>query len=936
MHVTGETAAFMRGIVTNHDGHQSCYDSRTKGTLMVSTTPALRIALASLALTTLASAQKLPFEKYKLDNGMTVILHVDHSLPNVTINTWYRVGARNEPPGRSGFAHLFEHLMFMGTRRVPGNAFDVVMETGGGWNNASTNLDRTNYFSSGPSDLLPTLLWLDADRLDEMGRTMTKEKLDKQVDVVRNEIRENVENTPYGRAYEGSFSLLFPQGHPYHNGVYGTHADLTSATVQDVKDFFSTFYVPSNASLVIAGDFDPAEIKPLVAKMFGTLPAGAAPTPRAVADPQVEGVVRSTMLDRVEVPRLAMSWISPGGFAPGDAELMLAGQVLTEGQNSRLYQRLVLQEPLAVSVSAEQENSRLNSIFRLSVEVKPDADMERVEAIVDEEIRKLQESGPTEDELRQRQATAEHELLTSLQSVAARADKLNEYEFYLGTPDGLEKDLSRFRGATAQGVAQWTKRVLDLSHRLIIRVLPDAVEPGTSARESRPAAARPRPFAPPAPETFKLQSGITVNFWPMPDLPLVTARMTFLPGGPLDLPKEAGAAVLMATMLTEGAGARDSGAFSAALQQLGATMSAHADREAVTVGLSSLARNFDKAAELWADAVLRPRFAEDTWKVVHANHVQELEQDREEPTTVALKVATRALYGDESRWAWPTAGLVATVGPLTLDRIKARHAELVHPSLATIFISGSLTTDELKPILEKAFGGWTSAATAASRVTDDPKVPPTQRMLFVDRPNAVQTVIRFASRAVPFADPGRVPMRLLNVALGGSFTSRLNQNLRERNGYTYGARSSFEFNRTLGAFTAGAAVRAEATGAALKEFLAEFAKIRAGDLSDDEVTKARRMMKTEFVQGLDSMEGRLGFASELLRVEAPWATISKDVETSESVTAAQVNKLAKDALALERGVLVLVGDKKLILEQTKDLGLPAPVEVDADGAPVKP
>src|SRR5262245_44754539 len=260
--------------------------------------PAAALAFALAAATAPLAAQSVACEKYELPNGLTVILHVDHKVPRVVINTWFRVGAKDEPPRRSGFAHLFEHLMFMGTDRVPGNQFDVIMEGSGGANNASTTEDRTNYYSMGPSSMLPTLLWLDADRLEEVGRTMDQAKLDRQREIVRNEMRQMEDNAPYGRVQREVFRLVFPPGHPYRDTTFGTHADIEAATVDDVRDFFANFYVPCNASLVIAGDFDPAVVRPLVEKLYGTLPAAPPPPRRVVQQPRLERVERATILDR--------------------------------------------------------------------------------------------------------------------------------------------------------------------------------------------------------------------------------------------------------------------------------------------------------------------------------------------------------------------------------------------------------------------------------------------------------------------------------------------------------------------------------------------------------------------------------------------------------------------------------------------------------------
>ena len=329
-----------------------------------------------MALAIAAPAQELKIEKYTLPNGMTVILHEDHSAPIACVNIWFRVGSKDEADRRSGFAHLFEHLMFMGTERVPTGQFDKIMEGGGGQNNASTAEDRTNYFESGPASLLPTLLWLEADRLEDLGRTMTQKKLDLQREVVRNERRQNTENTPYGRAFEALNGLMYPAGHPYHTSVIGSHEDLEAASVKDVQDFFSTYYVPNNASMVIAGDFDPKEIKALIGKLFGTLPRRNDVPRKSVPAASFNGVRRMTMVDKVQASRTIMCWPSPAAYQPGDNELTLAGSILTNGVSSRLYKRLVVDEKLATDVSANQNSLLLGSTFLIYAVGSPGTELE--------------------------------------------------------------------------------------------------------------------------------------------------------------------------------------------------------------------------------------------------------------------------------------------------------------------------------------------------------------------------------------------------------------------------------------------------------------------------------------------------------------------------------------------------------------------------------
>jgi len=898
----------------------------------------LKFVLAAiLALAAPALAQNITYEKYKLDNGLTVILREDHTLPVAAVNLWYRVGAKDELPGRSGFAHLFEHLMFMGTQRVPGSDFDNLMEAGGGANNASTSLDRTNYFSSGPASLLPTLLWLDADRLEDLGRTMDQEKLDRQRDIVRNEIRQNVENAPYGKAYERIYRLMYPKGHPYHEAVYGTHEDLEAATVTNVKDFFATYYVPANASLVVAGDFDPAKIKPLIAGLFGTIPAGGAVIHRSVEPVKLGTVLRGTMLDKVQLPMLKMVWHSPALFAPGDAEMDLVAAILTQGKNSRLYKRLVYQDQVAVDVSATQDSAGLGSLFTLDIQLKPDADPGAIERSVDEELARLIKDGPTKAELDERIATIELGKLASLQSIEAVADKLNEYEYQFGEPNSFKRDLDRYRSATVAGVREWAAKVLSPQDRLILRVLPEEPERTASARDTRPADLAPSPFTPPAPEMLSLKNGMRVMLWNKPELPLISASVLFRSSGPIDSPGRAGLAGLTAQMTDEGAGDLDALQFAAALQALGASYSAGASQESASASVTTLKRNFDRAMGLMADALRRPRLAEEDWARVKSLHLDQLRQQADEPTVVAARVGLRALFGDENPYGWPTDGTVATVSKFTLNDIKSEHRMVFRPDTATILVAGDIKAQEALPVLERLFGDWAGAGSIARGEQD--LAPPRRsgmRVILVDRPEAVQTVIRFMAPGTTYLDQRRVALRLINTLLGGSFTSRLNQNLREQHGYTYGAGSRFVMGPSAGYFVASSSVKADVTGPALKEFMGELKRLRTGDISDGEATKARETLRTDLIQSFQGLGGLLRVAGELITNGVAFETLAKDLAAMESASAAGLNGIAKDAIPLEQGVLVLVGDKKLILDQIKDLGLPAPTEVSPEGDPVTP
>ncbi len=884
-------------------------------------------------LATTAAAQNVQFEKYELPNGMTVILHEDHALPVACVNIWYHVASKDEPQGRSGFAHLFEHLMFMGTKRVPGSDFDNIMEAGGGWNNASTSEDRTNYFEMGPSELLPTLLWLEADRLEGLGEFMTQEKLDKQLAVVRNERRQSYENAPYGKSELRVYEMMFPEGHPYHIPVIGTHEDLTAATVDDVKNFFATYYIPSNASLVVAGDFDPAEIKPLIASLFGTLPRGS-DVVHAKADPvTLTDVTRLTETDSVQFARTQMVYHSPAQFAPGDAEADLTAAILSSGISSRLYQKLVYENELAVSVSAYQASMLLGSLFYIEATARPGVSLDTIEETIDQVLAEFAAKGPTAEELERQQAQIEYGALSRLQSILAKADRLNQYDFYFGEPNAFARDLDRYRNATPAGVRKWAAKILTPDARLILRVIPEIKASEINPRDGQPTPAVGKPFLPMDPTTLTLSNGITVHHWQRSEMPLVAMTMLLPTGSTCDPSNKSGLSSLTANMLDEGSGGRSAIEFADALDTLGASFRASASLESTRVSLSTLSRSFESALELYADAILRPNFDDKEWQRVHSLHQQRLIQAQDQPRSVASRVAMRAFFGDEHPYSRPTAGTPKTVDGLSLDDIKTCFRQTYRPKNAVLLVAGDLNAEQLKYQLEKNFGSWTASPGVKSLTPPRCPAPANRklRVVIVDRPDAVQTVVRFTMPAAGYAHPNRPTLQSLNTILGGSFTSRLNQNLREEHGYTYGARSSFTMNPSAGYLVASSSVRTDVTGDAIREFLKEFAAIRSADVSTTEAGKAAATRRTQMVQSFQGLTGILNTAATLVRNSQPFSAVGQELNAIARITDADLNRLAHNAIPLEKALLVLVGDKKEILKQLDGLDLPTPVESTVTG-----
>ncbi len=454
----------------------------SSGLRAAATSRTLRRMLHTLLTLSMLAAPsvEIPHQRFTLDNGLVVILHVDRRVPLVTVNLNYDVGSKDEPPGRTGFAHLFEHLMFMGTERAPQGKFDTWMEAEGAWNNAWTSEDRTDYYAVGPTHTLPLLLWLEADRLSALGGQIDQKKLDLQRDVVRNERRQTSENTPYGVAYLTLPGMLYPEGHPYHHPVIGSHADLQAATVKDVRDFFDAWYVAGNASLVVAGDFDPTATRAEIERLFGWLPAREPPraVPADPRPPQPAAVTApKTLEDRVDQPRVIFAWQSPAHFEPGDAALDVLADVLADGKASLLFQDLVFGQEVAQDVYAGQWSGRLGSQFVVWATARPGVDVDRLQAALEASLAKAIEQVDAEGVARAR-AKAETGFVQQLQAVHNRASLLNTYQSLKGRPDFVAEDLARYATLTAEDVKVAAAPLLTPARRATLRVVPKAAEGG--------------------------------------------------------------------------------------------------------------------------------------------------------------------------------------------------------------------------------------------------------------------------------------------------------------------------------------------------------------------------------------------------------------------------------------------------------------------------
>lgn len=896
----------------------------------------LAILLLHGVVMTQTSSPALAIERYVLPNGLTVILHEDHALPIAAVNIWYRVGSKDEVAGRSGFAHLFEHLMFMGTERVPQGRFDEIMEAGGGSNNATTSQDRTNYFESGPAEMLPTLLWLEADRMEDLGRCITQEKLDLQRDVVKNERRQSYENRPYARAWLELPAMMYPEGHPYAHSVIGSHKDLEAASVEDVRDFFATHYVPANAALVVAGDFEPAATKELIAKLFGTLPVGRKPAAAPIPVPvHLDRIIRRSMEDKVPAARVSMSFHSPRHFAAGDAEADLVASLLGEGAASRLERVLVQERRLAQSVSASQQSGLLSSMFMVSAVAMPGVSAAELEAAMDAVLKDVLKDGFNAADVERAVSRAEAGYAAQMQELLTRADLLNQYEMAFGNPDGFERDLARYRSATAASVNATLRNIITPGQRAVMTVLPEGTtqESVRTPRDARPCDLATKNFTPAVPQCFKI-GGMEVWLLERRQAPLVSLALSLPLGSGDDAPTRAGLTALTTALMHEGVRGNDAADFAMALERLGGGVTVKAGKRQSVAQMLALSRNFDATFDLLADLLLRPTLGEPDFERVKAQQLAGIEQRAKDPGTIATLVAARRLAEERGRRADPASGYLTTVNELTHGMVRERHAALLAAlGGARIVVCGDITREALESALKRQFGALPALAVPAREKAPAPFA--SRKLYIVDRPDAPQTVIRFQHDAPALGSAFDAPLQLANTIFGGSFTSRLSQNLREKNGFTYGAGSRVSQDADEGAFVATSNVRTEVTGPAIREFLAEFQRLAQRDFTVEELAKAKAAERTDLVRTFEEVSATSGALLLPLVAGRGPGHLGEYAALAAATALEAVNVAAEIHMQGFPGVLVLVGDAKSILPQLVGIDLPTPEWCDSDGNLIK-
>jgi zinc protease len=906
---------------------------------------------------TTSDVPRLEFEKFTLPNGLEVLLSQKRGLPMVAVNLWYHVGPANEDPGRTGFAHLFEHMMFQSSKHVPPDSHIKLLEAAGASDlNGTTDYDRTNYFETVPANQLELALWLESDRMGYLLEKVDQAALSNQQDVVRNERRQSVENQPYGLAEEALIQAIFPKGHPYYGNVIGSHEDIQAVKLDDVKRFFRQYYAPNNASIAIVGDIDVAETKKLVEKYFGTLRRGpAVPKPQGET-PRIAMERRVTVPSRVELPRVYMAWLTPPIFKPGDAEADIAATVLGGGRSSRLYKKLVYERQIAQNVSAQQYSLILGSIFQIEATARPGHTAEELEKAIDEELAAMRAQPPAVREVEMARNTIETNIIGGLERLGGFggvADRLNSYNHYLGNPDYLQNDIARYRAVTPAAVQTFTREQLTSTARVVLHAVPGQpvavgeLPPPTPPAESqqsqagdqfnaeepwrlqmpKPGPARPLQVSTPA--TATLANGLTVILNRRPGVPIVAANLVLKTGSDANPVDKPGLANFLAAMLDEGTASRNALQLADEVAHLGASLTTNSSMDATTVSTRALAKNFPAALDLMADITLRPSLPAEEIERQRAARLGQLVQQRDNPAAVAGQVVAAALYGPKHPYGYSEIGTESSVKAMTRADMQAFWQQNFVPNNAALIVAGDISMADLRARADKAFGGWQRGVPARPALGTPESTR--ARIVIVDKPGAPQTQLRVVSVGAARSSPDFRPLQVMNTALGGNFSSRINMNLREKNGYSYGTYSQFVFRRSAGPFQVAGGVRTDVTAPAVSEVFKEIDGIRREPLEVEELEKVKDSLANSLPGAFETSANAVNSFSNVFTYDLGMDYYATYAQQVRAVTAEQAVNVALRYLQPDKLVVIAVGDRKIIEPELVKLNLGALEIRDAEG-----
>ncbi len=904
-------------------------------------TPPARAAVAACMLVTAAFSQyptiDIPFEKFTLPNGLRVIVHEDHKAPIVAVNIWYHVGSKNEKPGKTGFAHLFEHLMFNGSENFNQDYFKAIEKVGATDLNGTTSEDRTNYFQNVPTAALDLALWMESDRMGHLIGAIDQAKLDEQRGVVQNEKRQG-ENQPYAVAYELITKSTYPVGHPYSWTVIGSMEDLNAAALGDVHEWFKTYYGPQNAVLVLAGDIDVKTARQKVESYFGAIPPGPPIAKHTAWIAKRTGIHRQSVQDRVPQARIFKVWNVPEWTSADTDYLDLVSDILAMGKTSRLYKRLVYQDQIATQAAAYMDPKEIGGQFVIDVTARPGESLAKVEKVIDEELAKFLKEGPTAAEVERVRTQYFANMARGIQRIGGfggKSDILATQEVYAGDPGHYKIQLQRRESATAVDVKAAAQRWLsDGAYVLEVHPFPKVAASGKDVDRSKlPEVGQTPDLKMPKLQRKTLSNGLKVILAERHETPIVNMALAVNAGYSSDQFASPGTARLATDLLDEGTKTRTALQVSEEAAMLGATLNTQSDLDQSTVYCSALKTNLDKALGLWADVILNPSFPEGEFKRIQKELIASIQREKANPMQTALRVLPALFYGKDHAYGtgFSGTGTEESTARLTLSDVRKFHATWFKPNNATVIIVGDTTLDEMGPKLEKLFAGWKPGEVPKKNLANV-SLPEKASVYFIDKPGAQQSTIFAGHLAPPRANSDEIALETMNTVIGGAFVSRINMNLREDKHWSYGSQSVFIGTKAQRPFFVFAPVQTDKTREAMTEILGELRGIiRDKPVTEDELAMAQSSKTLRLPGSQETVDQLLGRIAEINRFGLPDDYYEMYAAKVRALKRLDLNAAAEKVIRPESLVWVVVGDRAKVEDGIRELNLGDLAFLDADG-----
>jgi zinc protease len=903
---------------------------------------ALGLATILLSINAGAAEVDINFTEFTLDNGLRLVVHEDNKAPIVAVNVWYHVGSKNEKPGKTGFAHLFEHLMFNGTENFDDEYFKPFELVGATNMNGTTNFDRTNYFQNVPKTALDMALWMESDRMGHLLGAITQEKLDEQRGVVQNEKRQG-DNQPYGKVFYSILAGVYPEGHPYATSVIGSMEDLDAASLEDVHEWFKTYYGPNNAVIVVAGDVVPDEVHEKVKHYFGDIPPGPPIAKKEEWIVKLERDKKEIMQDRVPQARLYKVWGGPSLIEMDNDLLNIAGDVLAGGKNSRLYERLVYNDQIATSAQAGMIGNEIGDLFLTSVTVQPGGDLQEVEIAVNEEIERLLRDGITQEELERVKAQRRSSYIRGLESIGGfggKSDVLAMNAIYEGDPGAYRKTLARIDAATTEDVEAAARRWLTAgAYHLEVHPFPQVAATGDGA--DRSAVPDTNTFPEVEFDSFErdfLSNGMELIVATRSAVPVVNIQMSLDAGYASDQFGELGTSSLAMTMLDEGTTSRSALEISDELARLGARFNAGSGIDSSTVGISALKENLDASLDIYADLVLNPAFPENELERLRRMRMAQIQQEKTAPVGLAIRVFPKLLYGEGHAYSMPLtgSGTEESVSRISRDSLVDYHQTWFKPNNATMIVVGDTTMAEIKPKLERQFRKWEPGTTPTKNVSDV-NLRDAQQVYLIDRPGSEQSIIFAGNIAPAVSDGNELAVETMNEIIGGSFTSRINMNLREDKAWAYGAMTLLLDTKAQRPFIAYAPVQTDKTMESMAEIRRELVEYLGDNpATDEEIDKVKSNNTLSLPGRWETASAVLRDIGEIVTFDLPddyWDTYADSVR---NVSGEQIATAADAVIKPDNLIWVVVGDREKIESRVRELELGEITLLDPDGNELQP